>query len=121
MKPTDLAKSFFKTWYKMDEKLYLSRGQFSSFIYRYGGQNQASFGYMLEKGKHPAKIKSVPCPIYNCCNESWKGINGETRVIHCKGPMKRYLSRKGEKKHLKPEQEVIAKLWKNMEKEMLNG
>lgn len=121
VKSTDLAKHFFKKWYKQDETVLRSRGNFGTFVHRYGGQNQASFGYMLEKGKHPAKIIHVPCPIYNCCNESWKDVDDTTRVIHCKGPLKRYLSGANPNKNLRPEQERIVKLWKIFEEEMKNG
>ena len=121
VKPTKEAKDFFTQWLKIDAELLQKRGKYSPYIRKYGGQNQASFGWMLEKGKYDAKIAHVDCTWYNCCNEEWETINGETRVVHHKGALKRICSRSGDYKAYHPKYETALKKWKAIEREMLES
>lgn len=121
VKPTKAAREFFTQWLKVDAELLQKRNRYQPYIRKYGGQNQASFGWMLERGKYDAKIKHVDCTWYNCCNEEWPGINDATRVVHHKGALKRICSRSGEYRAYHPKYEVALKKWKAMEREMLES
>ena len=51
--------------------------------------NQASLGYILE---HPslyvAKVISVTCKNWNCCNEDWIKYYETCRILHIKGRLR---------------------------------
>lgn len=121
VKPTDLAKSFFKAWQAQDLVVLRQRNRYQEWVRKYGGQNQASFGYMLERGGHPARIASVECTVYNCCNEEWGAINDETRVVHYKGALKRICSQSGGRRAHHPKYDAALAKWKALEREMKTG
>jgi hypothetical protein len=122
VKPTRAAKTFFEEWVKVDAELLLKRGRYTPYIRKYGGQNQASFGYMLENKKANKRIVNtcidkVPCTVYNVCQEEWHAVDDGTRVIHCKSGLKRILSQSGEKRPMHEKYRKAVDLWKAMAKE----
>lgn len=121
VKPTEATLEFFRKWLKVDGELLKHRGQYQPYVRKYGGQNQASFGYMLEKGRYAAKIAHVDCTWYNCCNEEWAGIDSKTLVVHHKSALKRICSRSGDYKAYHPKYETALRKWKAMEREMLES
>jgi hypothetical protein len=121
VKPTDKAKEFFREWLKVDADLLKRRNRYMPYVRKYGGQNQASFGYMIEQKRGLAGIAWVECTWYNCCNEEWKDINDETKVVHHKSALKRICSKSGDYKKYHPKYEKALRKWREMEKEMLKG
>lgn len=122
VKPTAAAKAFFTEWARVDAELLKNRNRYVQYIRKYGGQNQASFGYLLDNKKRNkcvvnTCVDKVPCTIYNVCQEEWHAVDDSTRVIHCKSGLKRILSQSGEKRPMHEKYRKAVDLWKAMSKE----
>ncbi len=118
VKPTESAKRFFCDWTALDERFVTQCAEYRRYIRKYGGQNQASFGYMLEHYPCLCRIRSVPCTLYNVCQEEWGRVNSQTRVIHLKSSLKRICSATGADRPIQRRYERTIAMWKAMESEM---
>lgn len=122
-RPSAKVFGFLERWAKQDAYMYANPAMHMPFRTRYGGMNQASFGYMLERDKHGLKIVSEPCLKYNLCDEEWHCINDETKAIHIKGNLRRAVFGAP----LKPGANLTEKLlpcyniWKRYEWELYGG
>lgn len=115
VKSTDRSRKFFEEWQKIDKDLLENRRKYSKWIKEYNGQNQASFGYMIETYKD-ISLHTVPCEVYNACQEDWERIGKKTKVLHVKGDLKRLCSQSKSKKTLLDKYKKAYLAWKKIEK-----
>ena len=112
---------FLEKWRKIDNAMYLDSQFRAKWAAKYCGQNQASFGFLLEN--HPcdiARLKPVPCKIWNVCDEDWPSIDENARLLHVKSRLREVVSN-----HFLPENEAptlspAMKLWYSWEVRMQN-
>lgn len=84
------AHNFIKLWQDINSQMYKNRKMHCIYRGKYGGMNQAAFGYILEKLNFQAVLKSFPCRIWDACREDWSYVNiHETKVIHIKSELRR--------------------------------
>lgn len=116
VKPNENSINFFKEWVKIDDLLLQDRNNFKKYVQKYGGQNQTSFGYLLENYSKNIKIEKVPCLIYNLCQEGWKDFSDETKVVHCKSILKVILTQEKSKrpKNIVRKYEKVINCWDNL-------
>jgi len=87
---TPAAKEFIQLWKKINKKMYEDYEFHRPWRDKYGGMNQAAFGYIMEKEKNfKAKLKEFRCDVWNSCDDNWKKLDDTTRVIHIKGGLRR--------------------------------
>lgn len=56
---------------------------------KFGGINQAAFGYLTAKVKYSARLKKFKCSEWNACLEHWPTVNERTRVLHVKSGLRK--------------------------------
>ena len=88
---TEPAKEFIKTWSRINNKMYANPEMHTPYRDKYAGMNQAAFGYIMEKKEYTAKLKEFPCKIWNACDDDWRDISTETRVMHIKSGLRRQV------------------------------
>ena len=80
---------FLEKWRKIDNAMYLDSKFRGLYAQRYCGQNQASFGFMLERhGSDLAKLAPLPCRVWNVCDEDWPAVNEASRLVHVKSRLR---------------------------------
>ncbi len=112
------VREMFRDWLKVDAGV--RRGKYKEYkkwITKYGGQNQASFGYMLDKCLLNIRVAHVPCTSYNCCQEEWRFVDDSTRVIHVKSSLRKSVQR-GSTQARRKLQKALS-LWYEAENQML--
>ena len=88
------GKEFLELWVKANSKMYKDivenhgRKLHNKWRSKYGGMNQAAFGYLISKKNYTARLKSLLCSEWNSCIEHWQNINSFTRVIHIKSSLR---------------------------------
>jgi len=122
IRPTAKAKKFMQEWLELDKRMLKSHSMYFQYRVKYGGMNQASFGFMIEQRKKIARIATVPCTKYNLCDEEWRGIEDDTRAIHIKGLLRRVClgAKRPVNKQAFLQFEKCLQLWKQYEAEFLN-
>lgn len=91
VKRNERAILFLQKFKEVNNEMFNDREFHKIWQKKYAGMNQAAFGWMLENYKKPVKLLSVPCSIYNACNEDWPKLKGEEKIIHIKGGLRKYL------------------------------
>jgi len=109
----DGAQDFIKIWAVINNKMHSDPLFHNQWRKKYKGMNQPALGYLIEKPhKHKFKMKALPCSVYNACDQEWKRIDGNTKVIHLKKALRKALDGepiKGAEKALE--------IWKKYEEE----
>jgi hypothetical protein len=83
------SRDFFRQWAEVNEKMHKDAEFHKPWHSKYAGINQSAFGYLLEKGDVDCHIEALPCSIYNVCDEDWKKIHKDARLIHYKSELRR--------------------------------
>jgi len=119
---TPRAIKFLEKWRKIDNAMYNDPKFRAVYAKRYCGQNQASFGFMLER--HPndmATLKPFPCKIWNVCDEDWPDVDESSRLIHVKSRLRDSVSTRADAEKEPEYLRKCANLWYTWEKRMLEG
>lgn len=88
------GKDFIKEWAKANKFLYqdiLKTHGTKHHRYwrsRYGGMNQAAYGYMIHNVDYAARIKEFQCSEWNACVEHWRNAALNPRIIHVKSQLR---------------------------------
>ncbi len=112
------SRQFFDAWWDANLLLFNDPVEHAPWRSKYAGMNQASFGYVLEKVDHDAKLIKLPCQEWNCVQ--WTGFDQGTRVLHVKSGLRRAtfgLLKKEERP--RPHAQRLIALWHKLEKEAL--
>lgn len=91
IKKTERSMQFLREWKIVNDTMFHDKTFHEHWRKKYAGINQAAFGYLLEKYKEPIDLLEVPCAIYNACNEDWRDLNPDCRIVHIKGPFRKVL------------------------------
>lgn len=89
VKNTLNAIKFIELWKEINRRMYNDYTFHMPYRTKYAGMNQASFGYLLEKKNYEAKLKKFRCDIWNACDDNWRNISIDTKVMHIKGGLRR--------------------------------
>jgi hypothetical protein len=90
----EAAKEFIKLWTKANRFLYddilRTHGTKHHRFWRsrYGGMNQAAYGYMIHNYDYDARIKEFQCSEWNACVEHWRNPVLNPRIIHVKSQLR---------------------------------
>jgi len=112
VKNTQAARDFILLWKEINDRMYNDYRFHKPWRNKYAGMNQAAFGYILEKEKFDAKLRSFPCSVWNSCVEDWQRIDiNKTKVVHIKGGLRRAAFNK---KPAGPKYRRAYGIWKNL-------
>jgi len=91
VRPTEATRHFFQRWTELDQQFYYDWNLHAEWRIRYGGMNQASFGYLLEKPEEQqgARLKELPTLHYNAVNYDWPHVGSKTVFIHIKSDLRK--------------------------------
>lgn len=85
---------------------------------RYGGQNQASLGAILESGLAAAlglKVATLPCLEWNAEDTSWERFNpAVTKIVHVKGALRMAVFGIASSQHVRP----LARMWRDLDTQL---
>lgn len=92
-RPTDKAKLFIRLWIEETERLIKNAIKTNRWIFTHGGVDQMSLHHILERNEKEgfAKIKKLPCLIWNACQTEWDHVTNKTRVIHIKSKLRNWV------------------------------
>ena len=88
------GKKFMRHFKEVNDMLFNDYKKHAPYRARYGGMNQASFGYILENTMKKLNIKmhEIPNRIYNACVEDWSSVGAHTVVLHVKSKLRRIVT-----------------------------
>jgi hypothetical protein len=91
-RPTDGAREFFAKWLEINSRMYNDPNFHIDWKQKYGGMNQAAFGYIYEKNECPGvNIARLSTRDYNAVECDWGHITDETAFIHYKSKLRHMI------------------------------
>lgn len=90
-RPTEKARKFFQEWFDADTKMLHDTAFHGRWRARWAGQNQSSFGFVFEQGKHGAKIHKYTTGEWNAVSCDWSSINEKTVFVHYKSRLRKIV------------------------------
>jgi hypothetical protein len=106
-----VSRAFFRAWCDENRLMLADRGRHLPWKRQYGGINQAALGAILHQ-PHAAAVRDLPCPIWNCEDESWPLFTSDTRIVHIKSALRRALFHQAP---LSPTLAPLAQRWRQAE------
>jgi hypothetical protein len=91
VKVNERSMEFFRKFVETNNHMFNDKEFHEKYRVKYAGINQAALGYMLELNTTSAKLKALPCAVWNACGEDWSGINDTTRIIHLNGQARKSI------------------------------
>jgi hypothetical protein len=82
------TRAFMDEWLREDREMLAHPARLRPWRQRYGGQNQASLGAVLERGGHGLDVARIPCEVWNAEDDSWHTFGPDTRILHVKGALR---------------------------------
>jgi len=111
------TRAAFREWLAEDRLMLQDPARLEPFRRFYGGQNQASFGALLERGAfRDLSVLRLPCVEWNCEETGWSRFKeGETRVVHVKAALRAHVFGLRSYEHTRD----LANYWRRLEREAL--
>lgn len=119
VRPTKESIRFLEKWRKIDDSMRIKPEFRAAYAEKYCGQNQASFGFMLEKHPDLCHIIKVPCRTWNVCDEDWKDYPDDAKLIHCKSQLRDAVFSRAPVDYWSPKLQKPLIAWYNAERRML--
>ena len=80
-KPTQAARRFMAWWSAIDGNMLENQDLHMKWHVKYNGQNQASFGCMMELHSKKTRIHRYPTAVLNACEQDWPRISENVPYI----------------------------------------
>ncbi len=87
-RPTQAARDFFHLWLEVNDRMFASANFHCKWQIKYGGMNQAAFGYIYEGGEYPGKLHQYITQEWNAVDCDWQHLTDETVFIHFKSKLR---------------------------------
>jgi hypothetical protein len=86
------TKAFFDEWRRCNTLMLHDRRMHQEWRKRYGGINQASFGWLLNNVAPLPRMVTLPCSEWNCEESCWDQFDpAVTRIVHVKSGLRRTI------------------------------
>ena len=79
--PTEAARRFMVRWSAIDRKMLYDQELHMKWHAKYNGQNQSSFGCMMELHSGKVRIHRYPTGLLNACEQDWPRISENVPYI----------------------------------------
>jgi hypothetical protein len=119
LRVSELVKKFFRTWQLISETMTRDRALHRRWHRRWGGQNQAALGAIIESAPPESEFASLvvnwlQCSEDNACDPEWADHWQTAKILHLKSDLRQALFDPIAKpeRHLKP----IVAHWLELEK-----
>jgi hypothetical protein len=93
VKVNDRSRAFFYKFLEINNTMLKDKVLHQKYRDVYAGMNQAAFGYILEHHKDIAKLKALPCAIWNVCEHYDQAIKNGAKILHIKGKLRQNIFR----------------------------
>ena len=107
------VRDWYNTWEAKVRELVADKKWLRSGNKIYGGINQTALGWMLAQD-HDLNLLTLPCPIWNCENESWKYFSQDTKIVHILGGLRGHVCHNHPV--VVPAAKPIAVIWRKYER-----
>ena len=118
LRVSDATRAFMQAWWDVNIRFLRRPLEHRNWRLKYAGINQASFGYMLEKGHPVKKVEKLLCSEWNLCEWERHDPNG-ARIIHVKSTLRRALFKFFPVPRGGTNVVRIIKIWLEAEQEMM--
>jgi len=116
MQPTDSAREFMENWIQVDADMLHDQKFHKPWHAKYNGQNQASFGYMIETYPGMITLKEYPTDLVNAVEQDWPYIGQSKPVIlHVRKQLLRNALTHYPLKQIRPHLREAVKIWREYE------
>jgi hypothetical protein len=112
----DRSKALLARWLEVNDWMYANPAEHRPYRMRYGGMNQASFGFLLENGYPDCAVLAVPAQRYNCCDTHCWSRWRESAIVHVKSQLRRTVFNRA--RHALSDWRTLALQWHNYEQAM---
>lgn len=117
LRVSDATRGFMDRWAQVNARFLANAQEHKNYRLKYAGINQASFGYLLERGTGLRKIVKLPCSAWNLCE--WDRHPGEgARIVHIKSSLRVRLFNERLRYAASPAVKKIIDWWLAEEREM---
>ncbi len=108
------SRAFMASWSAANRRMLGDKYAHVPWRQKYGGINQASLGYVLERERPAdATLIALPCQEWNCEDSAWATFSASTRILHLKSSLRYALfERIVAHDYLRP----LMKLWDEIER-----
>lgn len=110
------TRAFLAGWLEQDRLFLRDSAARRPWRARYGGQNQAALGAVLEGGLAGSlglRVAELPCRVWNCEDTSWARFGPETRIVHVKSALRMTAFGLASFPAVRP----LARMWRELEAE----
>lgn len=90
VRASEATRGFLDRWLEVNCRFLRSKAEHDNWRRKYAGINQASFGYLLEKGTGLSKVAQLRCSEWNLC-EWERHPPDRARIIHIKSSLRTRL------------------------------
>ena len=87
-RPTQAARDFFHRWLEVNDKMFADVNFHCKWQIKYGGMNQAAFGYIFESGEYPGKLHQYITREWNAVDCDWQRLDERTVFVHYKSKLR---------------------------------
>jgi hypothetical protein len=86
---SNVTRAFFDLWERENARMLVEPAHHRKWQARYGGINQASFGYLTHSRSFDLKLHALPCSEWNCEDSGWSQFDPDTtRILHIKSALR---------------------------------
>ena len=100
------SRRFFDAWVAQDAAFFNDAALHEPYQRKYGGMNQASLGYLIDRGDF--NLAALPCGVWNCEDTNWATFGEHTRIVHVKSALRLAVFSLATNRHVRK----LAALWK---------
>ena len=114
--PTKVARLFMERWIRIDMRMLHDQKFHALWHKKYNGQNQSSFGCMVETRLGKTRLREYPTGIMNACEQDWPNIgNGVSYVLHVRKRLLRAAQSKLAISQIRAPLQKAAEIWRYYE------
>jgi len=117
-KPTDKAKEFLESWSMADNSMLYDQEFHQKWRKKYNGQNQASFGFLVEAYPDYVRLHEYPTSLVNAVEQDWPVLHKiDPVIVHVRKKLLEYAVSDFTIDQIPKKLRVAVKLWRDLEKD----
>lgn len=115
VRANERSRAFMHAWHRRDREMLRNLEFREPWRRRYGGQNQAALGSLLEGPEvERLNVAKLPCWEWNCEDCSWSRFGEQTKIVHVHAALRATVFHFGP---TTPALVPLASLWRSRERE----
>ncbi len=115
-RPTEAATTFMAQWIRIDTRMLRDQSFHMVWKRKYNGQNQASFGYVVETELGETRLERYPTGVLNACEQDWPRVQKEVPyILHVRKRLLGLAQSRQPIKRIRPSLQAAVKIWRYYE------